>query len=84
MGLRPLACWDCVFESRQGYGGQSLVGIVRCPVDFSATGHSLVQRSPTECVCVCVCVCLSVSVSLGVFNNTNPLHEQRICRNRLE
>jgi hypothetical protein len=27
-------------------------------VQASATGRSLVQRSPTVCVCVCVCVCV--------------------------
>ena len=26
--------------------------------EVSASGQSLVQKSPTECVCVCVCVCL--------------------------
>ena len=49
LGLRPLACWDCVFESRQGHGCLSLVDVVRCQVDVSAMGRSLVQRSCTEC-----------------------------------
>ena len=35
-GLRPLACWDCGFESRQGHVG--LVGIVYCQVEVSASG----------------------------------------------
>jgi hypothetical protein len=30
----------------------SLVSVVRCEVEASATGRSLAQRSPTECVCV--------------------------------
>jgi hypothetical protein len=52
VGLRPLACWDCGFESRCGNVCLSLVNVVCCQVDVSATGRSLVQRSPTECVCV--------------------------------
>jgi hypothetical protein len=50
VGLRPLACWDCGFESRRGHGCLSLVSVVCCQVEVSATGRSLVQRSPTECV----------------------------------
>jgi hypothetical protein len=49
MGLRPLACWDCGFESRRGHGCLSLVSIVYCHVEVSASDRSLVQRSPTEC-----------------------------------
>jgi hypothetical protein len=30
VGLRPLACWDCGFESRQGRGCLSLVSAVCC------------------------------------------------------
>jgi len=46
--------WDCAFESRRWYGCRSLVGFMCFQVEVSATGRSLVQRSPTECVCVCV------------------------------
>jgi len=49
LGLRPLACWDCVFESRRGHGCLSLVNVVCCQVDVSAVGRSLVQRSRTDC-----------------------------------
>jgi hypothetical protein len=52
--------------------GRSLVGIagsnpagnmvvcvlwMLCDSHVSATGRSLIQRSPTECVCVCVTEC---------------------------
>ena len=37
----------------RGFGCLSLVNFVCCQV--SATGRSLVQRSPTECVCVTEC-----------------------------
>jgi len=37
-----------------GHGCLSLMNVVRCQVEVSATGRSLVQRSPTECVFVCV------------------------------
>jgi hypothetical protein len=49
VGLRPLAYWDCGFESRRGHGCMSLVSAVCCQVEVSATGWSLVQRSRTEC-----------------------------------
>jgi hypothetical protein len=35
----------------------SVVSVVCSNVEGSATGRSLVQRSPTECVCARVCVC---------------------------
>jgi hypothetical protein len=49
VGLRPLACWDCGFESRRGHGCLFLVSVVCCQVEVSTSGWSLVQRSPTEC-----------------------------------
>jgi hypothetical protein len=33
----PLACWDCGFESHREHGSLSIVNVVRCQVDFSAT-----------------------------------------------
>jgi hypothetical protein len=36
-------------ESRQGHGCLSVVSVVCCQVDVSASGLSLVQRSPTDC-----------------------------------
>jgi hypothetical protein len=54
-GQRPSACWDREFESHDGHGSLSLVSVVCCQVEASATGRSLVQRSPTDCG-----VCLSV------------------------
>jgi len=46
--------------------------VVCCHVEVSATGRSLVQRSPTEyvCVCVCVCVCVSLTVTWHAFRST--------------
>jgi hypothetical protein len=49
------------------HGNLSLVNVVCCQVEASATGWSLVQRSPTECVCV------SFSV---ISCKNNPLHLQ--------
>ena len=50
VGLRPLACWVRGFES---HGGDleylSVVSVVCCQVEVSATSWSLVQRSPTDC-----------------------------------
>ena len=39
----------CGFESRRGHGYLSLVSVVCCQVEVSATSWSLVQRSPTDC-----------------------------------
>jgi hypothetical protein len=49
MSLRPLACWECQFESRRWHGCLSIVRVVFWQVEFSATGWSLVQRNSTEC-----------------------------------
>ena len=38
VGLRPLACWDCGFESHRGHGCLSVVSVVCCQVEFSASG----------------------------------------------
>ena len=48
VGLRPLAYWDCGFESRWQHGCLSRVSVVSCQVDVSASSWSLAQRSPTE------------------------------------
>ena len=45
VGLRPLNCWDCGFEYRRGHG--CLLFVVCCQAEVSASGWSLVQRSPT-------------------------------------
>jgi len=47
--LRPLAYWDRGFESHRGHGYLSVVSVVYCQVEVSATSWSLVQRSPTAC-----------------------------------
>ena len=50
VGPRLFACWGCGFESRRWHGRLSLVSVFCCKVEFSASGWSLVQRSPTESV----------------------------------
>jgi hypothetical protein len=40
---------DCGFESHRGHGCLSVVSVVCCHVEVSATDWSLVQRSPTDC-----------------------------------
>jgi hypothetical protein len=41
--------WVCGRSLAAGHGCLSLVSVVCCQVEVSATGWSLVQRSPTEC-----------------------------------
>ena len=48
VGLRPFACWDRGFESRRGHGRLSVVSVVCCQVEVSATRLPLVQGSPTD------------------------------------
>ena len=48
-GLWPLTCWDGGFESHQGHGYLSVMSVVCCQVEVSATSWSLIQRSPTDC-----------------------------------
>jgi hypothetical protein len=56
VSLRPLVCWDCRFESRLGHAVVSLVTVVYCQVELSASSWSLVQRSSSECrVSECDC-----------------------------
>jgi hypothetical protein len=65
----------------QGY--LSLVIVVCCQVEVSATGRSLVHRSPTEwCVCVCVRACACVSEWLSVIGSTKPSTPTMIRENR--
>jgi len=54
VGLRPMACWDRGFKSHRGHGYLSVVSVVCCQVEVSATSWSLVQRSPTDCAASCV------------------------------
>jgi hypothetical protein len=42
-------------KSRRGHGCLSLVSVVCCQVEDSATSRSLVHRSPTECGVSNVC-----------------------------
>jgi hypothetical protein len=37
VGLRPLACWDCGFESHRGHVCLSVVSVVCCQVEVCAT-----------------------------------------------
>ena len=48
LDMWPLACWDCGFECCRRHGCLCLVSVVCCQVEVSASGWSLVQRSPTD------------------------------------
>jgi hypothetical protein len=49
VGLRPLAFWDFGFEFRRREGCMCLPSVLCYQVDVSASGWSLLHRSPTEC-----------------------------------
>jgi hypothetical protein len=44
-----LLAGTAVSDPRRGHGCLFLVSVVFCHVDISASGRSLVQKSPTEC-----------------------------------
>ena len=46
------------FRISPGHGYLSLVSVVFCQVEVSATGRSFVQRSLIACVCMCVRICV--------------------------
>ena len=52
--LRPLVCKDCGFESHWGHGCLSVMSVVCCQVEVSATHQSRVQRSLPNVMCRCV------------------------------
>jgi hypothetical protein len=52
--LRPLACCNCGFETHRRQAYLYVLIVVYCQVEVSATGRSLVQRSPTERARACV------------------------------
>jgi hypothetical protein len=45
---KPHACWDCGSEFRWGHGCLSVVTVVCCQAEVSATRWLLFQRSPKE------------------------------------
>ena len=47
--LRLLACRDCGFKPHWGHRCLSVVSVVCCQVEVTATSQSLVQRSHTGC-----------------------------------
>jgi hypothetical protein len=54
VGLLPLGCWYCGFESGRRHGCLSLAIVMCCQVEVSAPVWSLVHRSPADCgVCEC-------------------------------
>jgi hypothetical protein len=38
VGLRPLACWDCGFDSRRQHASLSVVSVMFCQVEVSESG----------------------------------------------
>ena len=62
-----------------GHECLSLVTVVRCQVEVSATGQSLAQRSPTVCVCECVTECDQVQHSQEVWLRRKELLLHSFC-----
>jgi hypothetical protein len=49
VGLQLFDVWDYGSEYLQGYGCLSPVRFLFCHAEVSATGRSLVRKSPPEC-----------------------------------
>ena len=52
VGLRPIACWNCGFESRRGHGCLSLVWVVCCQIEVSASGLIALPEESYRVWCV--------------------------------
>jgi hypothetical protein len=65
-GLRPLACWDCGFESRWE-NWMSLVSIMGCQVEVLC-GWPITSPEWSYCVCVCVCHCVWSCVTIILYS----------------
>jgi hypothetical protein len=53
--LRSIASWNFGFKTCRGHRYLSLVSVVFCQMEVSATSRSLVQRSHTLPWCVILC-----------------------------
>ena len=49
VGLQPLAWEECAFESHRRHGCLSVLNVLDCQVEFSASDWLQVHRSATEC-----------------------------------
>ena len=63
----PLAFWDCGFESHRRQWCLSVVNVVYCQVELSASGWSLVRRS------LPIVVCPSAIVKFRSWGDSGPL-----------
>jgi hypothetical protein len=63
VGLRPLDCWDCGFESRRGHGCSSFVFVVYF-VGSGVCDELIAHSEEFWTVCVCVGMCAFVRVRL--------------------
>ena len=78
VGVRTLACWNCVFESCRKHRCPSFANVVYLQVEVTVTVQSLGQRSPTEwCVCVCVCRVLT-DATMYLYTSVSTCREIRI------
>jgi len=69
MSLQSLAAGIAGLDPAEGMD-ICLLWVLFCQVEVSATGRSLVQRSPTKCVCVYVSFCvIRCNNNLYTYNN---------------
>ena len=90
MAARPkqwdYCCCSCLLAGIAGStnpsGSMDVLKVVYCHVEVSATGRSLVQRSPTECVSLNVMKCNNNRLHLqcvGVILGQKERKKERLC-----
>jgi hypothetical protein len=67
VGLRPIACWDCGFESRRSHECLSPVSVLFCQVRFLGRADHSFRGDITSVVC------LSVMVKPRQSGGPNPI-----------
>jgi len=75
IGLSPLTCWDCGFESRRGHICSFFVNVVCC----TGTGlcHGPISR-PGESYRVCMCPCVWTGDTKTLYTYNEQVEEARL------
>jgi hypothetical protein len=73
MFLRPLACWDCGFESWRRHGCLSLVNVVCCQVECS------LHRADHSCKRVLLCVVYPTECDHEASAMSRPMPTRGCC-----
>ena len=79
VGLGPLACWDCGFESRRRHGCSSVVSVVCCKIQVSAFGSVVCCKIQVSAFGSVVCCKIEVSAFQLITRPGESLRESCVC-----